>query len=339
MIELLVVMAIIAILAGLLLSAAEPIRKQRMITQTNTIIRMLKGSLETTAAGQGGTISAVEHPLAASAVPRAEFLRDTTWAVLDTSNPALRVQDITWVAAANQGQILQRTDVYQGGGTIGSAKLPLIYGLRRGEIGILGGASDAISSYRQLPHKDTQYWDASNNRLRTPYDATIYPNGTTLVAPALEAGQTIESSSRHVLNYVLGSAAGKELVDLKAVYDESTGTLLDNDRVRQDSADTSERSSWSSGRLRCSDGKWRRYRLRGSGLYDAWGNEILVSASPRGSLRITSAGPDGVFVWHPGGDGIYQTQAYANPRVATPSGDDRNGLKDNVGDDLMRDEP
>lgn len=71
---------------------------------------------------------------------------------------------------------------------------------------------------------------------------------------------------------------------------------------------------------------WKPYRLRGPAIYDPWGTEILVSQQADGSWALISAGPDKVFRFLPGVDGVYQTAANAG----APSGDDRDASLDNI---------
>jgi prepilin-type N-terminal cleavage/methylation domain-containing protein len=53
-------------------------------------------------------------------------------------------------------------------------------------------------------------------------------------------------------------------------------------------------------------GSWQRYRVRGQALYDVWGSEILYWSDPStGTLKLTSAGPDGHFALKPDSSGGY----------------------------------
>ena len=74
------------------------------------------------------------------------------------------------------------------------------------------------------------------------------------------------------------------------------------------------------------DLRWQRYRLRGPVLVDGWGREILYRSQPIPGLL--SAGKDGVFVCDPGPDGIITSSAAVVE--TTRSGDDRNGVIDNL---------
>ncbi len=69
-----------------------------------------------------------------------------------------------------------------------------------------------------------------------------------------------------------------------------------------------------------------RYRLRGTGFYDAWGNEILYAILAGERAQFLSAGRDGGLQWHPGNDGIFATAADADQ----PAGDDHDARLDNV---------
>ncbi len=72
--------------------------------------------------------------------------------------------------------------------------------------------------------------------------------------------------------------------------------------------------------------QWRRYRLPGSAIYDAWGNEVLMTVNTDGDAGFTSAGADGVFRWNPGKNHRLDTDS----RATAPSGDDTDGQLDNL---------
>jgi hypothetical protein len=77
---------------------------------------------------------------------------------------------------------------------------------------------------------------------------------------------------------------------------------------------------------------YRRYRLPGLAVYDAWGRELLYSTTASGGLHLLSAGADGVLVFDPGADHVLDT---TDPRAAAPAGDDLDGTKDNISGDAM----
>jgi hypothetical protein len=47
----------------------------------------------------------------------------------------------------------------------------------------------------------------------------------------------------------------------------------------------------------------RPYLLPGPVIVDAWGRELLYQTGTDGQVKLTSAGPDGYFVWAPSGLG------------------------------------
>jgi hypothetical protein len=79
---------------------------------------------------------------------------------------------------------------------------------------------------------------------------------------------------------------------------------------------------------------WYRYRPRGTCLVDAYGTELLYCQDSYGNIKLLSAGADGCFVLHPGGNGTIETPI-VNYDVATGTfgtfvDDDRDARKDNL---------
>ncbi len=80
---------------------------------------------------------------------------------------------------------------------------------------------------------------------------------------------------------------------------------------------------------------YKEYRLPGLAVYDAWGHEILYSISQKGGVRLISAGADGVLKFNPGSNHNLDTPLLTpKPLTTTPQGDDMDGAKDNVAQEV-----
>lgn len=75
LIEMLVVIVIIGVLAGLLLSSLGIMRTAGRVTKTDTCIRLVERAFSRVRDERGAGPEPVEHPFAASAVPRPIFYR------------------------------------------------------------------------------------------------------------------------------------------------------------------------------------------------------------------------------------------------------------------------
>jgi prepilin-type N-terminal cleavage/methylation domain-containing protein len=339
LLELLMVVSIIAVLSAMLLAVVGPIRRAVDKAKTAAILADVRLALNTVAA-DGNQISPVEHPLAGSAVPRSMFIRSVApiGSAVDAASEALVVAvPATIIGATDQARIMLPSDIYVGGASAGSCDSPFLYGMQRGRIGVLGATSDLITTFRRIPALNSGY-DAAPGVLRTPYDWSKYPNEKFLFKPAIVAPATLESQSAKVMDYILGLHRSG-LLQKGAIFTAgSDGVLIKNGRVWQPQPpvapvtlspgvvkkDYLTTATWRAGTV--NDGVWKRYRLRGTAIYDAWGREVLCSIGANDAIRLESAGYDGVFKWNPGADTIYQT----NPLDTTSSGDDRDGSTDNV---------
>ncbi|HYE04885.1 MAG TPA: type II secretion system protein [Planctomycetota bacterium] len=322
--ELLAVMAIIAVLASLLLAVAGAIRRAATRGKSEAIIAAVRDALAVSAAERGGSLGSVEHPLAGSAAPRAVFVRTDGAAEVASTGEALTVGELSWLPDADASRALHGDDRYQGGEIPGECELPLLYGVERRRIGVVGASAPHITHVRHLPALGAGYDDpAKPGKLASPYDATRYPDTMFLARGALIPGRSLEDAAGDALRYALAQSYA-ELQQLGAIaVPAKDAALIKHERVRR--GDGAEVPAWKPGHVR--DGAWQPYRLRGAAIYDAWGVEILVSLASNGGLRVESAGPDGVFRWHPGPDGAFATAAHADEAA----GDDRDGALDNLG--------
>jgi prepilin-type N-terminal cleavage/methylation domain-containing protein len=397
LIELLTVMAILAILAGTILAVVGPVRNAVRRAKTESILAVVRVALETSAASRGGALAPVPHPLAGTAAPRSIFRRGAT--TLATTGEALWVEDPAWVAALGTAMCTS-ADLFAGRGTEGD--VPTLYAVDRSRLSVLGATNCRVIEHRRLP-RPVGRWDADRNGITDlPYTAaqlpdrdhlvsggftvrvtdggsgftmpptvTISGSGSGAVAEAIlgeraggsadkvvaitvtsfgsgwTADPTVtangvtavgrlwdEGAQRAALDAAIGEAGRDQLAELGALQTSPetppASELLCGDLLWSPPTPPAE-TSFAPGHLR--DGAvWRRYRLRGPALYDAWGGEILVSALGNGGWRVESAGRDGCFRWHPGPDGVFQTAVDAT----SAAGDDRDASSDNISAQVVK---
>lgn len=335
LIEVLVVVAIIAILAALIVAGANALGVGSKKNRTLTILETVRQALEVTAAQSGSFPTPVEHPLAGSfaapGAPRLRFVRaDAGHAELDREvtgalgtareQVALSGVGADEIVPAFSGRLMLPGDLYA------DRQVPLLYGLARERIGVLGAKLAQVTRYRRLPRPP------AGQRIADADDLALYPNATRLVWSDVEP-----EGNKRTLDYVLGATnAGSELAKLGALF-----TPPDDDPDKRHAwgrvwcAETRAAGgagAWKAGMLddpqrpQPATHAWKRYRLRGLAIYDAWGIEVIATTSASGALRLGSAGRDGAFRVDPGPDGAIATDAWAE----APAGDDRDGAIDNV---------
>lgn len=344
-VEILIVLAIIAILAGLILTGLNALNKSSGKARTGTIIETVRQALESFSAEQAGFIQQVEHPLAGSygtaAAPRMLFRRSVAnggnllSGDKGQNSVALRsalssaTQSIFVSPATTECDRLLLDDDYYA-----DPKVPLLYGVQRQYLGILGAAVANVVKYRRLPSTATA--------VTNPDDTSLYPDLTCLVTSS-----DLPSASKNLLDHVFGaSGVTSTLSKLKGLQtvDETTGAAICYGRVWSSigtgvSTLKEGETSWKLGYMidpeipkytmapNTGKDRWVPYATRGLHIIDAWGTEILYSVPAVGGIpRLISAGPDGVFTWHPGEDSSFQTAANAT----SPAGDDKDGSKDNI---------
>ena len=306
LIELLVVIAIITLLTGLLLAGVGVLRDRAKSSRTTTILATVQQGLGVWAADRGGLPSPAEHPLAGSKATRAIWMRsDSSW--ISGTGEAYMGVDVTNLDPGPRARLLNADDRFADSAT------PALFGLRRNEIGVLGVPQADVSRVKLLPAKASAGFVFTN-----PDDPAI---GRMIQA----SGTPIEQEP--FLRQVLGGGAFDELTRLGALWSPQ-----DDDPAKRCASGLvfSLTSSGLNlpGTATTLDGSiTHRYRLRGLGIYDVWGNEVLYTLSAGGrNVRLTSAGKDGFFRWRPGPNGVFDTTPTSN----TPAGDDTDGAKDNV---------
>ncbi len=330
LIELLVVVALVAALVGMLVAVIKPKPK---IERTRAILASLRMAFDQASAQTGFQLSPAEHPFAGSRSPRSPFVR-ADGGPCDTAGEAITGIDPSLVDATARTRVLLPDDRFADAG------LPLLFGLRRDEIGVVGSMQKATTKRRRLARP------AGGGALAPPYDDVHYP-GTLEPSDAADADPNYgtPAANKQAFDYLFGaSAAQGELVALGALFatPDPHGAFVHPLRLRRvvssnlpiaftDAAtDADGQPRWQPGYVRdgtLPDGRpsWKHYKLPGLAVYDAWGVEVLCSGASA-NVRLRSAGEDGVFRWQPGQDRQLQT----SPIATVAAGDDGDGAKDDL---------
>lgn len=309
LIELLVVVAIIAVLSAMIVASTGAFTGGSKKARTDAILAGLRSALELTIADSGAAATAAEHPLAGSREPRSPFVRQGGGAVA-TTGLALTGVPLTQVAAGARSRVLLSDDLYA------DASAPHLYGMERAWLGILGMPQSVVTQYRRLPTTITAATD--------PDSTAILPDHLHLVTPT----GTPDQHAAHI-DRLLGAAGGSELAALGALRTPSEAFTypLVQGRLLTDIAPGGGDQEWE-GRIQdgtvAGNPAWKTYRLPGLAIYDAWGSEVLYRIH-RGSVTVMSPGKDRTFRWDPGENNTLDTAADAD----TPVGDDRDGRTDN----------
>jgi hypothetical protein len=330
--ELIVVLAIMALLGSILITGVGSLGFGSSRAKSAAIIEGLRQAYATTAVQRGSMPAPAEHPLAASAgssgAPRPPFVRSTAngGGALDRQSLALVGVELSNLPPAQQTRLLLADDLLAETGT------PHLYGMERRLLGVPGAPVEGVTDRKRLPRVD------SGQLISAPDDQTLYPDSV-YREDAADAGA---DGSRAALDYLFASSnARSELARLGAlVSPASSGDLVAWGRVWSSAGSdgAAGATAWTPGLIRdparpdftsgshSGTPRWIPWDIRGLRIVDAWGTELLVATGQAGGLRIISAGPDRVFRFHPGADGIYQTA----PGDAATSGDDVDGAHDNV---------
>lgn len=325
-VEMLVVILVIAVLSGLTLAALPAVKNSALASQTTATMRTIRQGLQLTAVGMGGTPEPVVHPLAATAPTRERFVRGEAFgphaagALVQTTGEALEVEDPAWLGSDHQ-RVLRPSDRYLGGATIAQAACPGLVGVRRDQLRVFG-AAPALVDHRRLPKP------RGSATLPPPYSAANprYPDAECRVRIGGTLDDLAADSAAFMDQMLSLGDTFQSLKKLKAVQVVTSGDPIADGRLLAVGA---ARDRWAPGCYRVG-GVWRTYRLRGTSLTDAWGRELLCTVERNGSLRMQSAGRDGVFVVHPGSDGTFADGTAVDG--AQLAGDDRDGTADNLVD-------
>ncbi len=360
LIEMLVVMAIIAILAGMILAGIKVFDRQGPKTKTETITRIIATGLAQRSAQLGGEAFAL-HPFARYAYGKADsggeralFTRGEDTPAFAAGQPVategmgLRTADLRHVDS-DEEYVMHPTDVFEGAAVQGD--VPLLYGVHRFKLHTIG------TSWRMTEHKwvGPQGVNAEPEKQFMRYDRPVlnYSQASAITGdgkvearyedkePALtERFDTpvFEQRSAEAVTAMLGDIED-DLRKLGVIhhqdFDANADTLLHGVRIAagaEQRGDFPRADQKVKGSFIKDGSTWKRYRLRGTGLYDAWGRELLIFRGRENTgLVVASAGRDGVFMVHPGYDNTFQTDPLDDPLAgAAVAGDDRDGTTDNV---------
>ena len=330
LIEVLVVITIIVVLAGLTLAAINPIRETLRGRQASVIIGTIQTALELAAAQRGASVSPAEHPLAFSVPTRSLFVRAGGGAVA-TSGTALRCVDPSLVSSGVSSRLLRDDDRFSGLAAAGD--VPHLYGLRRDRLKVLGCDWYGFTKWRNLPKPPSGTASVTDDTTAYPDDFFAYaPSQPGFKPDSTSERFTREQVAEQALASALGAGCMEELAKMKALRfgsvatgksdDDSDPNLCANKRLLVDGEITPD---WQVASLQVTGG-WQPYRFRGPSIVDPWGSEILFARAASGGILLISAGRDRHFRWKPGTDGVFQTQ----PGDSQPSGDDKDATLDNI---------
>lgn len=304
LIEILVVVAIIAVLSAMMVASTGAFSGGSKMARTDAILGAVRSALELTLADNGMAATPAEHPLAASRAPRAPFARADGSAVA-TAGMALTGVPLDLVAPAARSRLLLADDRFA------DPAAPHLYGVERVQLGVLGVPQAAVTHFRRLPSTITTAIDPDNT--------TVLPDHRHLVAPT----GTPDQHAAHI-DRLLGVNGSSELAALGALRTPPEGFTLPLVHGRL-LGKAGGRETWEGGHIQDgADPTWKPYCLPGLTIVDGWGTEVLYR-SERGAITVQSPGKDRVFRWHPGSDGEFATPAHAD----APVGDDRDGRRDN----------
>lgn len=364
--ELLMVVAIIVTLMALLITLFWRGPEERR--RTEVIISKVHIGITLAEAQSGSAISPVEHPLAGSQAgaggERFAFVRsDPRWAgMVARTGMALRgVPDPGWLTT-DHDRLLMANDRYA------DRRVPLLYGAKRTDLGVLQSLRKLVTRYRQLPMPKggaTKVIDPTTGLPATTYTDAVFPDSL-VPAQTLVDDPTFArlADTKPALDHLFGaSAVAAELASLKALYfaDPTLPTEVNAFRIPVEersiggvreglvytdadagAAPPKAEDRWKPGRIAVSGSgtrqlddatgaSWVRYRLAGLAVYDAWGVELFVTANNNGGYRVISAAADGVLTVAPGRNLRLDTNLVGDlrERVALTD-DDQDGAKDNL---------
>lgn len=303
LIELVAVLAIIAVLAGLTMAAAGVVRGDARKKATEGILTACHQALELHSAEKGGYPGAARHP---------------GWWL-----PLNHEADGAPSVAGNPLLGQRPRSVYQ------DPRLPILYGCPSGRAGLLGSELAQVTGRDRdsLPGDATAYLDFilgfGNAVAELRRQKALLRHGDQPTAPDLLHNGGFKPAGWN--DYML------------VTVDQSRSERWEPGMIRIEGRDLQGAGTIAS------PGFWMAYRLLGSAVYDAWGREVFYYYDKqRDAFGFLSAGRDGCLVWSPGADAAYQTQPVDAAGAATASpfprqpptveaqGDDRWAGADNV---------
>ena len=229
LIELMVVITIISMLAGLLIISIP--KGDVKVKKTQVIIRAVEVGIMTAIASKGSAISPTEHPFAGSQADagsnRFAFVRngDPRWGngAVSTTGTALKgVPDPSYLSG-DFDKLLLPSDIYS------DVRVPILYGAKREDIGVLQSLRKVVSKCRKLPmppNGRTKVWSPVTMAESATYqgDAVGLPDlfPDTLDPTLSQINDPLFgklSDAKTSLDYLFGaSSAQADLSALKALY-------------------------------------------------------------------------------------------------------------------------
>ncbi len=280
-------------------------------------------------------------------------------------SPTYKGAEEWYLQAGDKARAFMDDDVFA------DAQVPGLIGMPRGMMGVIGSQQNYVSRYfnvarpkpRALATDPLVYASTTSPPLPllSPYAGHLV--SLDVVPPAVPIG--VPEDNKKAIDYLFGSSGIQgELSSLKAMFaspsdptyatDPTDSKRTDDNLVMydlvwsQDHIDWDGRTGlkkepldfWQPGRARENTGDpWVRYRLRGLAIYDAWDHEIFYSYTPAGGVRLLSLGADGSYLVSPHDDHVHAGDPVdlfdpADPGKFVLAGDDRDGLRDNVKQDV-----
>jgi prepilin-type N-terminal cleavage/methylation domain-containing protein len=231
LIELIVVISIMAILASMILVGAKALMGNAKKNKTLVIIRAVETGINLAIASKGSAISPTEHPFAGSQAdagkPRYGFVRGggPRWGngSVSTSGTALKGVPDTSYLSGDTDKLMLPSDIYS------EVKVPILYGAKREDIGVLQSLRKVVTKYRMLPmppNGRTKVWSPVSMAESATYQGDtvgspdLFPN--TLIPTVAQINDQYYgklADAKSALDYLFGaSSAQAELSSLKALY-------------------------------------------------------------------------------------------------------------------------
>ena len=247
MLELIVVVAIMAILASLILLGAGAIMGNADRKKTEIIIQTVKTGIVLAIANKGSAISPTEHPFAGSQADaggvggRFSFVRtpSTLWpgGNVSSTGTALRGVPDPRYLSTDKNHLLMADDRYN------DARIVMLYGAKREDIGVLQSLRKVVTKYRLLPMppKNTSGTLAmvvtNTGAVPTSFQGDTnasFPD--TLIPTVPQLADSLFgrlSDTKPAIDYLFGnSSAQSELAGLKALYNADPTLPDDQNRYR-----------------------------------------------------------------------------------------------------------
>jgi prepilin-type N-terminal cleavage/methylation domain-containing protein len=226
LIELIVVISIMAILSALIIAAVQGLTGKAKEKKTGVIIRAVETGIYLAVASRGSAISPAEHPFAGSRADAVgQFMRgDPRWSPntpVSTSSTALKgVPNPSYLGGVEPGNLMMPSDIYK------EIKVPILYGAKREDIGVLQSLRKVVTKYRMLPMPpsgQTTVLSPVTGAVASSYQGDANTDFPDTLIPT--TGQIADvtfgtlADAKSALDYLFGSSSAQaELSALKALY-------------------------------------------------------------------------------------------------------------------------